>query len=232
MPDIFRSHRKKENSGNVLRNEPKTSVIGENNLPELKEGEDIHKIPGHSHNPLTSYYYYPDKVEFANKDPEEKVILFLRKHIITNLRWVLASILMAFLPAFFVFFSFFTSLPTGYQLVLTIIWYLLVFAFAFEKFLMWFFHVCIVTDERIIEVDFVNIFYREMSQADLDQVQDVTVEIGGPLRTYFNYGDIFIQTAAEIPRIDFEAVPKPDDVAKIIRDLEEKREEKSEGGMK
>jgi len=97
----------------------------------------------------------------------------------------------------------------------------------------WFFHVNIVTDERIIEVDFVNLIYREITDANIDQIQDVTVEMGGGIRTYFNYGDLIIQTAAEIPKIDFEAVPKPDMVAKVLRELRvEEEQEKLEGRVR
>ena len=43
--------------------------------------------------------------------------------------------------------------------------------------------------------------------------------MGGVARTIFNYGDVFIQTAAEVSEFDFLAVPNPDKVAKIIEDL-------------
>jgi membrane protein YdbS with pleckstrin-like domain len=140
---------------------------------------------------------------------------------------------MSFVPVFFLFFPLFEALKTLDQIFIIIIWYLIVFAFVFEEFLIWFFHVNIVTDERIIEVDFVNIFYREITDANIDQIQDVTVELGGGLRTLFNFGNVSIQTAAEVPKIKFEAIPKPDDVAKILRDLRvEEEREKIEGRVR
>jgi hypothetical protein len=106
-------------------------------------------------------------------------------------------------------------------------------AFAFEEFLKWFFHVNIITDERIIEVDFVNLFYREITDANIDQIQDVTVEVGGGIRTMFHFGDLVIQTAAEIPKIDFDAIPNPDKVARILRELRiEEEVEKLEGRVR
>lgn len=184
-------------------------------------------------NPLSPFLFHPKKARFVNKEKEEKVVLIVRKHPITNLKWMLTAIAMMFMPLFFSLVSFFSDLNFDYRLILSIIWYLIVFAFVFEEFLMWFFHVNILTDERIIEVDFINIFHREMTDANIDQIQDVTVELGGGLRTFFNYGNVIIQTAAEVPRITFESVPKPDVIARILREsrVEEERE-KLEGRVR
>ena len=57
--------------------------------------------------------------------------------------------------------------------------------------------------------------------------------MGGVIRTIFNYGDVIIQTAAEIPQIDFEAVPNPDRVSRILRELRvEEEQEKLEGRVR
>ncbi|MBI3443121.1 PH domain-containing protein [Candidatus Woesebacteria bacterium] len=194
---------------------------------------DVHHLPGHSHNPLAAFCYYPDRVDFVEKDPQEKVVLLLRKHPITNVPWIITAILSLLLPVFVTFFEIFEFIPLGFQIVAIIGWYLVTIAYAYEKFLNWFFNVNIITDERVFDVDFINLVYREITDANIDQIQDVTVRIGSAIRTIFNYGDISIQTAAEIPEIEFEAVPKPDQVAKILRDLRvEEEHEKLEGRVR
>ena len=194
---------------------------------------DKHTLFGHSHNPITAFCYYPDKVRFVTEDPEEKVVLLLRKHPITNIGWISLAFLMIIAPAFVSVFPFFENLPPNYQLIIVIIWYLVTFAFALEGFLSWFFHVNIVTDERIVEVDFINLIYREVTDANIDQIQDVTVEVGGSLRTFLHYGDVVIQTAAQVPKIEFEDIPQPDQVAKILRELRvEEQIEKLEGRVR
>ena len=61
----------------------------------------------------------------------------------------------------------------------------------------------------------------------------MTVRLGGAVRAVFNYGDIIIQTAAEIPQIELQAVPKPDRVARILRELRvEEEQEKIEGRVR
>ncbi|MFV1917480.1 MAG: hypothetical protein ACC618_03325 [Patescibacteria group bacterium] len=177
------------------------------------------KLPGHTHNPLASHSYFPDHIKFVNQDSGEKVVLFLRRHPVTTVRWILLSAFLIIAPAFFPLLSFFESLSGMFQAVVVIIWYLLTAAYVFEKFLSWYFHVNILTDERILEVDFLHLVYREITDANIDQIQDVTVEIGGAVRTLFNYGNVIIQTAAQVPKIEFEAVPYPDRAAKILREL-------------
>jgi len=240
MPDIFSSEKKKKEE-KVSEGLDKSQSFSQN-YPRIQKSErkfktpedmDRHKLPGHTHNPFSAYCYYPDRVDFIDKDPEEKIILLLRRHPITNLGWLAIAFIMIITPSFFVLLTPFTLLPYGFQLILTLTWYLITTAFIIEKFLGWFFQVNIVTDERIIEVDFVNLIYREITDANIDQIQDVTVVVGGAIRTFFRYGNVVIQTAAEIPKIEFEAIPNPDNVARILRELRiEEEEEKLEGRVR
>jgi uncharacterized membrane protein YdbT with pleckstrin-like domain len=158
-------------------------------------------------------------MDFINKDPQEKVVLLLRRHPITNIKWIVMVFILLLAPGFLSVIEVFEGLPSDYKFLIILVWYLLTFAFAFEKFLVWFFSVNIITDERVFDVDFSSLVYREMTDAEIDQIQDVTVQIGGGARTIFNFGDVLIQTAAEVPRIIFESVPEPDRVARVLREL-------------
>jgi hypothetical protein len=194
---------------------------------------NIHAIEGHSHNPLSSFFYFPDGVSFIAQDAHERIVLLLRKHPITNVPWMIGAVIMLFAPGVLDFFPLLDFLPERFQFISVVLWYLLTTAFVFEKFLSWFFNVYIVTDERIFDVDFVNLVYREIAEANLDQIQDVNVVMGSVVRTIFNYGEIQIQTASAVPNLEFEAVPNPDRVAKIIRELRvEEEEEKLDGRVR
>ena len=191
------------------------------------------KQRGKEEHPLSSFIFFPPKVDFAQKDPEEKVVLVLRKHPITNLRWILIAIGMLAAPYVLSYFPFLNFLPARFEMIAIVGWYLLTIAFIFEEFLGWFFNVYIITDERVFDVDFVNLIYREVTDANIDQIQDVTVQVGSVIRTVFNYGNIIIQTAAEIPQIEFLDVPQPDRVARVLRQLRVEEEvEKIEGRVR
>ncbi len=217
MPDIFVSDESKIDA--TVKHPP--------------AGESKHKLPGHRHSPLAAFCYYPDGVNFETKERQEKVILLLRRHPITNVPWIVTAILLLLAPQVLDFFPILAFLPDRFQFIAVIGWYLITTAFILENFLNWFFNVNIITDERIIDIDFHNLIYKEVSDAKVEQIQDKTYNMGGVIRTIFNYGDVSIQTAAEKREFDFSAVPKPDLVVRILNDLLiEEEQEKIDGRVR
>jgi len=87
------------------------------------------------------------------------------------------------------------------------------------SFLRWFFNIYVVTDRRIVDIDFLHLLYKEFSEARLERVQDINFKSGGIFAAFFNYGDVNIQTAAEVPNIEFLTVPQPARVVEMISDL-------------
>lgn len=182
---------------------------------------------------LTSFSTFPARVCFETQDDDEQVVLFLRQHLIVTLPWVILSVFLLTLPSIFIFFPPFASLPTTYQFVVSLGWYLFVFGYALAKFMGWFFNIYIVTDERVVDVDFVNIFFRKISTAKIDEIQDVNITSSGAFETFFGYGSVFIQTAAETPEFEFISIPKPDQVGKILNQMiDQEEQEKIEGRVK
>lgn len=182
---------------------------------------------------FTCYATFPPNTYFDTQEPGEEVVLFLRQHLIVNALWIAMCILLLTLPSVFSFFPPFAGLPANYQFVVTLMWYLFVSGFALAKLMGWFFNIYILTDERIVDIDFVNILFRKISTAKIEEIQDVNVEASGALQTFFDYGGVFIQTAATLPEFDFVNIPHPDKVATIIHqmiDMEE--QEKMEGRIK
>lgn len=124
----------------------------------------------------------------------------------------------------FQWFPFYLSLPARFQIASVIFWYLLTLAFAVQGALTWFFNVNIITNQRIVDVDFLTLIYREISDAQISKIQEVTYKVGGFGGTFFNYGNVLIQTAGAIPNFEFENVPKPAKVAEILEDLSSGKE--------
>lgn len=177
--------------------------------------------------PLTCFAVNPDGVRFETQEPEESVILFLRQHLIVNLGWVLIALLLLFAPVL-VFPRLLDVInesflvPRGYVLIGTLLWYLGTFGFILAKFLGWFFNIYIVTNERVIDIDFFYLLYKRFSQAELNKIQDISYDSGGVFATFFNYGNVTIETAGEAPNLEFDKVPFPEKVVETIRGLTEK----------
>ena len=93
MPDIFIAKKQKKEP---KKKEPKTSK------GKIAAGAQKKKIKGlsiSSHNPLSSFCYRPPHINFETRDRQEKVVLLLRRHPITNLGWIVVFALMLFAPA-------------------------------------------------------------------------------------------------------------------------------------
>jgi len=165
-------------------------------------------------------------IHFDTQEPEEEILMILRAHWLTNIPWVLIAILLFFAPMVLSFFPLLISFPPNFRLMFVIIWYLVVLMYIFERFLSWFFNMAIITDERIIDIDFINLTTKKVSDADLDKIQDVSFTNMGAIGTIFNFGDVLVQTASEITEFNFEKVPDPALVATVLQRL--RTEEKIE----
>lgn len=222
MPDIFISEEENKKTPEVKPFVPE----------EIKEKPQYNET-GKVVNPLSSFIFHPKRIKFETKEGEEKVILVIRRHPATNLKWIIVSVLLVFAPLILSYVPFLSFLPKEFQTLVVLLWYLVTFAFSLLNFISWYFNVHIVTDERIIDIDYFNLIYKEVSDANIDKIQDVTYKMGGVARTMMNFGDVVIQTASEVPNFVFEAVPKPDKVAKILQDLRlEEQKEAIEGRVR
>ena len=232
MPDIFiSSDTKKEKPASKKKPINKKPVS--KTKKEKKHRRSRYKLGKKTQGRLSAFNYLPKQVDFEMKQKEEEVILLLRKHPLTNVSWIFIAALMGVAPIVLSVFPLLSFLPKEFQLIAILGWYLITIAFLLENFLTWFFNVNIITDERIIDIDFFNLIYKRVSDTNIDKIQDVTYTMGGVTRTLFNYGDVFVQTAAEVPNFDFLAVPNPDKVAKILQDLRIEEEiEKLEGKIR
>jgi uncharacterized membrane protein YdbT with pleckstrin-like domain len=79
----------------------------------------------------------------------------------------------------------------------------------------------IITDIRVVDVDQSGLFSHTVSELHIDKIEDVTSKTTGIFGTIFNYGDVFIQTAGTIERFEFDNVPNPAAIEKLILDLYE-----------
>jgi len=68
-------------------------------------------------------------------------------------------------------------------------------------------------------MDFHGLLSKNISEAPLKNVEDVTSNVTGALRVIFNYGHVYIQTSAEKREFDFEDVANPSKVRDLVSDL-------------
>ncbi len=166
---------------------------------------------------LGAFNVYP-KTKFESQDVDEHIVLLLRAHPITFIPWIVTAIGALLLPLVLniVLPNF---LSVSQLLFLNIFWYSGLVTYVFMKIILWLFNVGIVTDERVLDIDYFNIIQKKINATTLEEVSDVGSNINGFIRSLFNYGDVHVQTAGPTQDIDFLAVPEPADVVSIINEM-------------
>lgn len=205
MPDLFVSESKDRQAN------PKKDSQGE-------------ILGGKSIGLFTSYCENPIDISFQSQKEDTDVLVFLRAHWITKLSWIIATAILAIFPIAISIITqtagiVFISIPKNYNLILMLFYYLFVFGYAFSNFLTWFYNVMIVTNKEIIDLDYSNLVYHDVSATNVNLVEDVNYTVTGFIRTFFNYGNLFVQTAGGKENIEAVSVPKPSKVARIILNL-------------
>lgn len=162
-----------------------------------------------------------------NWKPDEKLILFVRRHWIVIIFEHLMFIAIGIIPVIIYYF-----LEGAYPLAIdpngpfyapivlvATIFYLFIWMFLYNTYLDYYLDVWIVTNKRIINIEQKGLFNRVISEQTLDKVQDVTSIMKGFFPTFFTYGDVYIQTAAAKERFIFKQVDNPQIIAKKINEL-------------
>lgn len=174
---------------------------------------------------LASFCEKPDGVSFQNQEEDEKILLFLRRHFITNVPWIFIALILIAIPPFFLTLnsqlSIFnlSALPARFTTIFTVFYYLIILNYIFISFITWFYNISLVTQKRIVDIDFSDLVYHDVAITKLSLIEDVNYTQSGFIRSFFNYGDVFVQTAGEKTHFDFLATPKPGKVVDIIQNL-------------
>lgn len=167
----------------------------------------------------------PVNCKIEGEDADEKILYIFRRAFITNLDWIFITLVLTLTPVV----ANIILLAAGgsarelispfFAFSLNIFWYLFVFGFAFQNFLNWFFNLYVITDKRIMDLDFVGLLHKNISETSLHNIEDVTSTVSGALKITFNYGNVFIQTAGENREFEFHDVANPSKVRDILSDI-------------
>lgn len=224
MPDIFVG---KQPGSEIPRND-----TNETKKPKESENIDLRKqvveFQGHKdhrHNHLiSSYCEKPSGVSFADKLENEVLLLFLRKHFITNVPWIVSAVALLLAPFILVILAGLGVLPINflppvYLAMILLLYYFFIAGFIFVHYLTWFYNIGLVTNQRILDIDFSSLVFENVDATKLSQVEDVGYKQVGIIRSIFDYGDIHLHTAGPASNFEFSAVPHPERIINTINDL-------------
>lgn len=202
MPDIFIAKKNKSNTS--------------------REDAQIQKKKIHIGRFLKRKLKTSEKISFTNQKENEEIILFLRGHIIRNLSWILIAVLLIFLPLILFKFDFFTGyfafLSQKHIVILLLLYYLILLGYILVNIMNWFYNILIITNLGVVDIDYSNILYHDVAFTKLTLIEDVNYTKTGFIRSLFNFGDLFIQTAGGRENIEAIGIPDPAKAAHIIAD--------------
>jgi len=106
---------------------------------------------------------------------------------------------------------------------------IVILAFLFMAFLwIWRRNKLIITDEHIVDIDQLGLFNRKVSTLQLENIQDVTAKVSGPMQTIFQYGTLLIQTAGERENFVIDYVAEPYELKLYILEVRKKYRHENE----
>lgn len=179
-----------------------------------------------------------DKYTFKEIEKNEKIIKIIHRHwfnIFTQYVVIIAMILsliviLSALPYFFPIFK-----EIGFKklaLFIESLFAIFIWIYGFFIWIDYYFDIWVITSERIINIEQKGLFVRSMSELKYGRIQDVTAEEKGIIPTLLEYGNVYVQTAAEQERFIFRKVAYPYKLKDMIMDMQKEqiKEETNELG--
>lgn len=155
--------------------------------------------------------------------PEEKVLLKLRKHWIILVRDVSATALLGILP-FLLFGIVGLTVSAPFNLsglipfagLVSALWLLVIWMTLAVVWTNYYLDLWVVTNQRIVSVDQINLFNRKITTLALENIQEISVQTENVFETFMHYGTVNIETASPENDVLMEGIPHPERIRTII----------------
>jgi len=239
MPDIYDSDKDKS----LPPPEPEPILPSAAPVPKPKRQPSDYSEVMRKHkrttNPLSPFMVRPHHVHVGILEEDEEILMVVREHPIVLVKKLLIILLMIVAPFLLAYIPFYNFLPERFNYALMLLWYLFISGITLETFVSWYYDLIIITDERIIDVDFLNLIYKNITFTKIDNIEDVTYNVTGVVPSLLDYGNVLVQTAGSgllmTPQetkatLEIWNTPHPTKVVQLINEIMlEEEQEKLEG---
>jgi Bacterial PH domain len=168
-------------------------------------------------------------LEKLDLEADEIVLKVVRKHWFIITTQLIGAAMFAIIPiifltlilnlpsAFGIFRLHLDSYPAAIAFVIAA-WLLLSTLSAFTVWTKYYLGLWVITDRRIIAVNQINFFNRNIAIFRLERMQDIEFSVKGIIQTFFNFGTLKAQTAGEEAN-EFQStgMPNPDQLQATIQ---------------
>lgn len=152
--------------------------------------------------------------------PGEQVVMLVRRH------WFFLAVPLTLLvlatlvpPAVLLTVVGRTDGPKAVDIVLVVAslaWAIALGVRAYFVWYAWVHDTWLITNQRLVDTQKRDWFHEEISTADLLHVQDVALDRVGVLATLLKFGDLRVQTAAEVEEFILRKIPRPQEVLTVL----------------
>lgn len=169
---------------------------------------------------------------FPSQQPNEKIVLAVREHWFRLFSKIVLIAILSLVPFLIRLLMFETDIleltPTvdGIITVFSHVYYLGLLVALYIIFVLYYLNLHVVSEERIVDIDQVGLLFHEVSELNIETIEDVTSQTKGLIGNILDYGTVFIQTAGATERFEFENVSNPAQIASIILELYEQHGKK------
>lgn len=167
--------------------------------------------------------------------PDEKIIIFIRRHWIFLVLDFVQAFFLFLLPAFLLWTIQILGLVPSFVIfgitfnallnILLWMWGIICWLLVAEKFTDYALDFWIVTDKRIVESELVRLFSRKLSTLELQDIEDITISNPGFFSNYFSYGNLEVQTAGARNEFQADKIANPEFVQRVMFDAKLKDEQ-------
>jgi hypothetical protein len=167
---------------------------------------------------------------FPSQQPNERIILVVREHWFRLFLKMLFIALFAAMPfllqIIFGSLGSFDPIPEtergeAISSLLLQVYYIVLVIATFIVWILYYLNLHIVSEERIVDIDQVGLLNHMVSELNVETIEDVTGHTIGLFGNLLDYGTVYIQTAGATERFEFDNVPHPGHIAKIILEVYE-----------
>lgn len=155
--------------------------------------------------------YFAKKI---NLHVNEELVAILHHHPITYAKQIVVTALLI-LGSFFFMFLLFSLGELGVALFCALL--LTGIIYGCREFYIWYANVCVVTSERLVDIDQGGIFHKIVSDIDFGKIVDISYSVKGIRQTIFNIGSIKVQASGAT--LLLQNIKEPGKVNQLLVDL-------------
>lgn len=159
---------------------------------------------------------------YPGQPSTEKTLRIVYRHIMTIFPFIFAIFVLSILGIFGAYYlganeeELSKSIPLGYLNIAGFLYIILLVFLFISVIWIWRRNKLVITNQHIVDISQAGLFNRTVATLRLEDMQDVTAKVHGPLQTIFQYGSLFIQTAGSRENFILDYIADPYDLEHYI----------------